>query len=191
VEVHHASLQAGHPPPDGVRHGLVTAMTVAGCADSGPVAPNRELIDAVGSATLAKSSGVTDNLWIPVSFTIAGGTCGLTATVTGNGVFHIVARSTQTGTGAWHVSFSWNAHGTATGSDGSSYRFNYAITAKSVAPTGPGDLATIDVVDHFNLLGQGKTPDLKVYIRGTFLFPAFTPIGNPVVRGPGIFCDPI
>ena len=179
------------PPSIALVTSLVTTLTVAGCTDSGPVAPNREILQAAGSANLTQASGVSDNLFIPVSFTIAGGTCGLTATVTGNGVFHIVTRSTQDGTGAWHVSFSWSSHGTATGSDGSSYRFNYAITAKSVAPTGPDDLSTIEVVDHFNLLGQGNTPDLRVYIRGTFLFPAFTPIGNPVVRGPSISCDPI
>ena len=170
---------------------LATALVVASCADSGPVAPNEAILHNAGSASLAQASGVSENFWVPVSFTIPGGTCGLTATVTGNGIFHVVTRSTQDGSGAWHVSFSWSAHGTATGSDGSSYRFNYAITAKSVDPTGPDDLATIELVDHFNLLGQGNTPDLRVYIRGTFLFPAFTPIGNPVVRGPSIFCDPI
>ena len=169
---------------------VVTAMTVAGCADTDPVAPNSELFNAVDAPSLAKVSGVSDNLWVPVSFTIPGGTCGLTATVTGSGIFHIVTRSTQTGSGAWHLSFTWSAHGTATGSDGSSYRFNYAITAKSVDTTSP-DLTTIEVVDHFNLLGQGTTPDLKIYIRGTFAWPAFTPIGDVVVRGPSISCDPI
>jgi len=169
---------------------LVTAMTVA-CTDSGPVAPNRALVDDVRASSLAQASGVSDNLTIPVTFTIPGGTCGLTTTVTGNGVFDIVTRSTQSGNGAWHVSFSWNAHGTATGADGSSYRFNYAINAKSVDPTGPDDLVTIVLVDHFNLLGQGKTPDLKVYLHGTFELPAFTPIGDAVIRGPGISCDPI
>ena len=169
---------------------LVAAMTV-GCTDSAPVAPSSDLVAAVGSASLAKASGASDNLWIPVSFTIPGGTCGLTSTVTGNGVFHIVTRSTQSGNGAWHVSFSWSAHGTATGADGSSYRFNYAINAKSVDPTGPDDLVTIVLVDHFNLLGQGKTPDLKVYLHGSFEIPAFTPSGDAVIRGPGISCDPI
>jgi hypothetical protein len=45
-------------------------------------------------------------------------------------------------------------------------------------------------VDHFNLVGQG-TPDLKVYLHGAFTFPAFTPIGDAVIRGPSILCDPI
>lgn len=181
----------GIRPPIALVTSLVTALIVAGCADTDPVAPNRGLIDGVGSASLAKASGVSENLWVPVSFTIPGGTCGLTATVTGTGIFHIVTRSTETGAGAWHLSFTWSAHGTASGSDGSSYRFNYAISAKGVDPSGPDDLTTIEVVDHFNLLGQGKTPDLRVYIRGTFSWPDFTPIGDAVVRGPSISCDPI
>jgi hypothetical protein len=169
---------------------LFTAVILTACTDPGPVAPNAARLNAPNSLSLAKASGESDK-WIPVSFTIAGGTCGVASTVTGNGLFHIVARSTQSGNGAWHVSFSWSAHGTASGEDGSSYRFNYAINAKSVDPTGPDDMAVINLVDHFNLLGQGKTPDMKIYLNGTFTFPAFEPIGNAVIRGPGIFCDPI
>ena len=164
---------------------LAAAVALAACAD--PVAPRAASADGLGRPNLA----VVDRAWVDVAFTIPGGTCGLATTVTGSGVFHIVTRTTQSGNGAWHVSFSWNAHGTATGADGSSYRFNYAINAKSVDPTGPDDLVTIVLVDHFNLLGQGKTPDLKVYLHGTFEYPAFTPIGDAVIRGPGIFCDPI
>ena len=170
---------------------LFTALTLTACTDPGPVAPNAARADAPNSPSLANASGASDNLTIPVTFTIAGGTCGVASTVNGTGLFHIVARSTQSGNGAWHVSFSWSAHGTATGADGSSYRFNYAINAKAVDPTGPDDMAVINLVDHFNLLGQGETPDLKVYLNGSFTFPAFEPIGNAVIRGPGIACDPI
>jgi hypothetical protein len=169
---------------------LFTALTLTACTDPGPVAPTASRAAAPNTPGLAEASGVSDNLWVPVTFTIAGGTCGVASTVTGDGVFHIVARSTQSANGAWHVSFSWSAHGTATGADGSSYRFNYAINAKSVDPTGT-DLVVIDLVDHFNLLGQGNTPDMKIYLNGTFTFPAFEPIGNAVIRGPSIFCDPI
>jgi len=64
--------------------------------------------------------------------------------------------------------------------------FNYANSQELVNPD------VIDIVDHFNLLGQGSTPDLKVYLRGTFqsTFP-FGPIGDPVIRGPSFSCDPI
>jgi hypothetical protein len=170
---------------------LFTALTLAACTEPGPVAPKAARTDAPNSPSLAKESGASDNLWVPVTFTIPGGTCGPTSTVNGTGLFHIVSRATQSANGAWHVSFSWSAHGTATGADGSSYRFNYAINAKAVDPTGPDDIVVIDLVDHFNLLGQGKTPDMKIYLNGTFTFPAFEPIGNAVIRGPGIFCDPI
>lgn len=170
---------------------LFTAFTLTSCTDPGTVAPDAARPSASVSPSLATAAGASDNLTIPVSFTIPGGTCGVASTVTGNGLFHIVSRATQTGNGDWHVSFSWSAHGTATGADGSSYRFNYAINAKAVDATGPDDIVVINLVDHFNLLGQGKTPDMKIYLNGTFTFPAFVPIGNAVVRGPGIFCDPI
>jgi hypothetical protein len=167
------------------------AAFTLGCADSGPVAPNAARLGADSAPTLGKSSGAVENYSTPVSFTIPGGTCGMTTTVTGTGVFHIVTRSTQSGNGDWHVSFSWSAHGTATGEDGSTYRFNYAINAKSVDPTGPDDLVTIELIDHFNLLGQRGAPDLKVFLKGTFEYPAFAPIGDATIRGPGIACDPI
>ena len=169
---------------------LAAVLTLAGCADSSPTAPNLARVDASAAPSSDKSSGAIENYTVPVEFAIPGGTCGLTTTVTGTGLFHIVTRSTQSGNGAWHVSYSWDSHGTATGEDGSTYRFNYAITAKSVDPTGP-DLVVIEVVDHFNLQGQGNTPDLRVFLHGQFTYPAFAPIGDPVIRGPSIACDPI
>ena len=51
----------------------------------------------------------------------------------------------------------------------------------------------LDLVDHFNLLGQGRAPDVKVFLKGLFLFDGstpLTPIGDPVIRG-GLACDPI
>ena len=170
---------------------LAAVFTLAGCVDSGPSAPSIALADASPAPAQSKTSGAVENYTTPVTFTIPGGTCGMTTTVSGTGVFHIVTRSTQSGNGDWHVSFSWSAHGTATGEDGSSYRFNYAINAKSVDPTGPDDLVTIELIDHFNLLGQQGAPDLKIFLKGTFEYPAFAPIGDATIRGPGIFCDPI
>lgn len=173
---------------------LFTALTLTACTDSGPLAPNAARLEVPGSASLGKSSGAeggTDHVTRPVTFTIAGGTCGLTTTVTGNGILHRVTRSHQSRNGAWHVSFQEVANGTARGADGSRYTFHYAIKATSVNPTGPNDFAVIDIVDFFSLTGRGKAPDMSVYIKGRFTYPAFEPIGNPVVRGPGIACDPI
>ena len=166
---------------------VVLSVMLAGCADSGPLAPTLAPV----APSESKSSGAVENYSTPVTFVIPGGTCGMTTTVTGSGTFHIVTRSTQSGDGAWHVSFSWSAHGTATGEDGSTYRFNYAINAKSIDPTGPDDLATIELNDHFNLLGQQGAPDLRIFLKGSFEYPSFTPIGDVVIRGPSILCDPI
>ena len=165
------------------------AFSLAACAD--PVSPHGPSPNVPSRANLA---GVVDNSTFPVSFSIPGGTCGLTATVTGNGVFHAVNRASQSKTGEWTVAFNWNAHGTASGADGSQYLFNYAIAGKWIDPVSPTTLpVVIDIVDHFNLIGQGKTPDLRVYFNGKFLFDGvnIVPVDNPVIRGPGIACDPI
>jgi hypothetical protein len=180
----------GIRPPTALLTSLVTAMTVAGCADTGPVAPNRELIDAVGSATLAKGSGGADVMKVDVTFTMPGGTCGLTTTVTGTGVYNIVTRESEGPTGELILALNESAHGTATGADGSQYRFSYAANYSFDPTTFP---FLLDLVDHFNLLGQGGAPDVKVYLRGQFLFEGslpLTPVGDPVIRG-GLACDPI
>ena len=165
------------------------AFALAACAD--PVAPRQALPNAPDHANLAR---VVDNLRFDVSFTIPGGTCGLTSTVTGSGVFHAVAHASQSKTGEWSVSFNWNASGTASGEDGSRYRFNYAIAGKWIDPVSPTTLpVVIDIVDHFNLLGQAGAPDLRVFLKGKFLFDGVTivPVDNPVIRGAGLTCDPI
>ena len=84
-----------------------------------------------------------------------------------------------------------NAHGTATGADGSRYRFNYAANYTVEDPTAFPLL--LDLVDHFNLLGQGGAPNVKVYLRGQFLYDGtlpLTPVGDPVIRG-DLNCDPL
>ena len=166
----------------------LVALAFTACAD--PVSP-RPVPNAPTRANLAR---LVDNLTFPVEFTIPGGTCGLASTVKGSGVFHALTHAAQSKTGEWTVSFNWNAHGTASGADGSQYRFNYAIAGKWIDPVSPTTLpVVIDIADHFNLTGQGKTPDLKVFLKGKFLFDgvAIFPVDNPVIRGPGLACDPI
>jgi hypothetical protein len=112
--------------------------------------------------------------------------------VTGTGILHAVTRASQSETGKWKVVLNLTAYGTASGTDRSSYVFDYAGVQAWVDPVSPTTPpAVVDIVDHFNLLGQGKTPNVNVYLRGKFTFPAFEPVDNPVVRGPDIFCDPI
>lgn len=165
---------------------LLVVLTLAGCAD--PTSPRATTPNALRSATLA----VVDNSTAPVTFTLSGALCGLPTDVTGTGVFHTVVRASQSKTGEWSVAFTLTAHGTASGTDGSTYRFNYANSGTWVDPTNPTTPpAVIEIVDHFNLLGQGQTPDLRVFLRGKFKSDTFDPVDNPVVRGPDIFCDPI
>ena len=155
-------------------------FALAACAD--PVAPR----PAVPNVPDDPSFAVVQNSTDPVTFTLpAGPPCGLTTDVTGTGEFHTVVRVSQSKSGE-KVEFNLSARGTAVGEDGSRYVFNYANSQELVNPD------VIDIVDHFNLIGQGNTPDLKVYLRGTFqsTFP-FGPIDDPVIRGPSFSCDPI
>jgi hypothetical protein len=173
---------------------LFTALTLTACTDSSPVAPDAARLEAAGSASLERSSESsegTEHVTKPVSFTMEGGHCGLTTTVTGNGVLQRVTRSYQSRNGVWHVSFQEVATGTAIGADGSRYTFYYAISATSVNPTGPNDLRVIDIVDFFSLNGRGSAPNVTVFIKGRFTYPDFVAIGTPVVLGAGIACDPI
>jgi hypothetical protein len=173
------------------RHSVLLPLVVlalAACTD--PVSPR----PVPNAATRPNLAGVVDNSTFDVSFTIPGGTCGLASTVTGSGVFHALTHAAQSKTGEWTIAFNWDAHGTASGADGSQYRFNYAIAGKWIDPVSPTTLpVVIDIVDHFNLLGQGKTPDLRVFLKGKFLFDGVTivPVDNPVIRGPDLSCDPI
>ena len=167
---------------------VLVAFAVAGCTD--PTSPSA----AVPNAPTRPSLGVADNFTFPVSFSIPGGTCGLTSTVTATGVYHVVNRVSETRTGGLRISFTESAHGTATGADGSQYRFNYVANYNVIDVDDPTTLPIVlDLVDHFNLIGQGQAPDVKVFLKGQFLFdgtPPVIPIGDPVIRG-GVECDPI
>jgi hypothetical protein len=169
---------------------LAAAFALAGCAD--PAAPHTASSEPLGGPTLAQSAA--DRVRFEVTFTIPGGTCGLTTTVTGTGVLQVVSRVSQTGAGGLRIAFNESAHGTATGADGSQYRFNYTANYEVIDVDDPTTLPiAIDIVDHFNLLGQGRAPDVKVFLKGQFLFDGtlpLIPIGDPVIRG-GLTCDPI
>jgi hypothetical protein len=130
----------------------------------------------------------------PVSFTLPGGTCGLTTTVTGTGVLQSVSRVSEIRGGEVRIAFSETAHGTASGEDGSQYRFNYSANYEVTEILDPSGLPiVIDLVDNFELLGQGQAPNIKVFLHGQFLFDGtlpVTPIGDPIIRG-GLACDPL
>jgi hypothetical protein len=169
---------------------LAAALTLTGCADSGspPTAPVRAPV----TPALEKTTNQTDISRFDVSFTIPAGTCGLSTTVTATGVYQVVGRVSETSAGEPRVGITESAHGTATGEDGSQYRFNYVANYSIVSDPSTFPL-TLDLVDHFNLIGQGGAPDIKVYLRGLFLYDGslpVTPIGAPEIRG-DLNCDPL
>ena len=171
---------------------FAAAIAMVGCTD--PVGPRAEALDPLDRPDLAAASSVVDKVTFDVTFTIPGGTCGLASTVTGTGVFQMVNRVSQTNSGEWRIGFNWSAHGTASGADGSQYRFSYAANGKWLDVEDPTVLPVmIELVDHFNLVGQGRTPDLKVFLHGQFLFDGvdISAVGNPVIRGADLSCDPI
>jgi hypothetical protein len=174
----------------------LAAVTLAGCAD--PVAPSAASPHALGGPSSARGASVVTRVRFPVTFSIpgstGGNTCGLATSVTGTGEFQMVNRVSQTRTGEWRVGFNWTAHGTAVGADGSRYRFNYTASGTWVDVVSPTTLPVeIELVDHFNLIGHGQTPDIKLHLRGRFLFDGVdvTPVGDPVIRGGDLACDPI
>ena len=70
----------------------------------------------------------------------------------------------------------------------------YVANSKGIDVVSPTTLPVeIELVDHFNLIGQGQTPDVKVFLKGRFLFDGVdvTPLGDPVIRGADLECDPI
>ena len=167
---------------------------LVGCSDS--VAP--PAVPATHGPNLASETAVASPIRFDVTFNIPDGTrgnlCGLPAPVTGTGVFQMVNRVSQTRDGEWRVHFGWSAHGTAVGEDGSQYRFNYSANGKWIDVVSPTTLPVeIELVDHFNLIGHGQTPDIKLFLRGRFLFDgvAITALGDPVIRGADLECDPI
>ena len=171
---------------------LALTVTLAGCAD-GVAPPTAPATDPAGP-TSAKITNETDVVRFDVTFTIPAGTCGLSTTVTGTGVYQVVSRVAQTGAGDWRVGVTESASGTASGADGSKYHFNYVASYKVLDVVSPGALpAKLDLVDHFNLIGQGGANDIRVYLRGEFLFTGslpVIPIGTPVIRG-DVACDPL
>ena len=181
-------LPGGSLIPSHALLAVLVAFAVAGCADA--TSPSA----ALPNARTRPSLGLVDNFTFPVNFSIPGGTCGLTSTVTATGIYHVVNRVSETRAGGLRIAFSETAHGTATGLDGSQYRFSYAANYKVIDVDDPTTLPIVlDLVDHFNLLGQGQTPDVKVFLRGQFQYDGtlpLTPIGDPVIRG-GVECDPI
>jgi hypothetical protein len=168
-----------------------------GCARHSPAEP-----DAIGKpqntspAIGAAGATATDNpaARVPITFTLKG--CpnlpaGLI--VYGSGDDFLVINSRVDQDGNTHMERNDLVTGTATDSDGASYKFNYHNHSNIVVPPDgfPWSFAT---TDHFNLIGNGRANRMQVSFVARVTFPS--PNDPPLIefvnsRGDPFFCDPI
>jgi hypothetical protein len=140
----------------------------------------------------AGNAGSTSVFTEPIAFTFPAGTCpdlpeGLSIDFTGTvrGHFHL---STD-GMGVLHVNGATTISGTATDSEGDTYRFNYhdAFHAQDA-----GLPVEILITDHFNLVGSGAANQLHTFFA---LLLVITEGGEEEiflsVQGDPEHCDPL
>ncbi len=166
------------------------AMMLAACAEeqSGNTGP---LAAPTAPPAFAASANASFHFREPVVFELTPEVCRqLTTTVTGTGTLRGTVHLSPDGSGGLHFNIHTSAQGTATGADGSSYRFSYNNNTQTTKePVPPFEVRT---VDKFRLNGQGSTPDLFVKQYYDFILNpdgSFTDLRVRVRGDP--FCDPI
>jgi hypothetical protein len=133
--------------------------------------------------TAAAAGGGASSIQVPITFDLSGATCSqLPATTTIHGM----------GTGTFSMTPSGEVHsvinGTATDGHGGFWRFNYA---QNVHPLGGG---SVEVTDHFNLVGSGSPIKLHSHFVADFTSSDLENadlIALKQIHGDPIFCDPI
>ena len=176
------------------RLAVVAAIAGTGCAATDPLSPTATAEAHATVPSAATGSSNVTHASVVVPFTVDGGQCGLASDVSGTATIDMVNHAAQSRSGEWRVWFNWHAHGTATSTDGAQYRFNYAANGRWLDVTSPPSVpVVIELVDHFNLVGQGQAPDVKLFLHGTFVWDGvdIAPVGSPVIRGADVECDPI
>ncbi|HET6579146.1 MAG TPA: hypothetical protein VFG66_12515 [Gemmatimonadales bacterium] len=147
--------------------------------------------EAAAAPTFAASPNGTITFEEPLTFVLSPESCSaLTTTVTGTGISRGAVHLSPDGSGGVHFSFHNTVQGTASGADGSQYRFNYALNERDTKePEPPFEVA---IVDKFHLIGQGGTPDIAVKLYFDFIVNpdgSFTDLKVRVRGDAG--CDPI
>jgi len=164
---------------------VVSSLFIFGCEKD----PSSSMPSAPAPTTTSLAKAVSARF--PVDFVLpdnAGENCSLGTTITGHGIGHFVLRLSNTGD---PVSFTFNASGTAEGADGSKYVWNDAANASKFQDGFFNEGWSFNMVDHFNLIGKGKTMKLRAYVNGRLTQNAdgeFVPDVNTTVRGEE--CDP-
>jgi hypothetical protein len=164
------------------------AVVATGCADGTPVGPRPTVAPR---AAAGQQSGIVTEV-TPFTFTFPAGSCGLTTEVTVVGELREMTHTTVIAGETYPIAFHETAHGTATGADGSRYVFNYVGNRRRVDFTGARPFE-VRWVDHFHLVGQGTTPDVRTFFNTYFRANADgsrTTYRDVVLGNPGE-CDPL
>ena len=137
------------------------------------------VVGVLATVTLASMAFGGDRVQVPVSFDLSPDTC---SQIPAGTVIH------GEGTAEFNVTPSGNVHavikGQATDGNGGSWGFNYS---DSIRPTGAD---SVELTDHFNLVGSGSSIKLHSHFVGVF-----TNDGDLItlkqIHGDPIGCDPI
>jgi hypothetical protein len=129
----------------------------------------------------------------PVSFTLKG--CSMLPTgliVYGSGESFLVVNSRVDQSGVTYIEQNNLVTGKAIDSNGATYLFNYFDHASFQIPPS-GFPFTLDLTDHFNLVGNGQANQYQVHFvaRVTFYSPTSVTIQGINIHGDPMTCDAI
>jgi hypothetical protein len=169
---------------------LLTSLSL-GCSDQSALEANSTA--STNAAPAFASANATEQFRQVIDFVLTPEQCpSISTVITGSGVFHGAFHVSPKGkSGLFNFSFHSNYTGTATGEDGTSYRFAYNNEYRDSGEPEPPFVATI--LDRFFLVGLGSTPDVRVQSRVTLRFNSdntVTPL-KVVLRGDPPACDAI
>jgi len=180
---------------------FVLAVFAAGCTGQSPTQPTASIgnLQTISPPTGAPAppfqvTAEGTRVRAPITFTLSG--CpnlpaGLT--VSGSGDDFLLINSRVDRDGVTHMERNDLVTGTATDSNGASYKFNYHNHANFAVQPG-GFPSSVTTTDHFNLVGNGQADQLHVGFNARVTFPS--PTDPPLIefvnsRGTPFGCDPI
>jgi hypothetical protein len=152
------------------------------------------VLSIVPMVIVTPASAQTTQVRSPISFTLTPACPNLQVTVVGTGDSFTVTNHRIDAAGVDHIQINNLVTGTATDSEGATYRFNYHNHATLEVPAS-GFPFSVTTTDHFNLVGKGKANQVHIgfVVRLTITGPSDSPIVERLVnmRGEAFLCDPI
>jgi hypothetical protein len=185
-------MPSHRPSPVLTSVALVAVALVTGCAGDEALGPPQPLASPVFARAGTPQPTGAELFVVPVEITLPAGRCGLTTTVTGSGELRTVVHTAQLDGRTLAVGFNSVATGTATGADGTRYRFHYTNMRHRVDFTGAPPFEA-HIVDSFTLIGQGRAPDVRAFFNQYFVVNAdgTRTILRDVTVGDPAQCDPL